>query len=117
MSKENQEPQNRSTNILGVLIGTLVGGLAGAVTMLLMAPQSGRRTRKQIQQKGIELRDQATEMVEDTMAQVRTDGKKLAKDGRHKAKELMQQGQELVDTQLEHVTEVFEAGKKALQGS
>lgn len=117
MTKENQEVQDHSSNILGVLIGMLVGGLAGAVTMLLMAPQSGSRTRKQIQQKGIELRDQAADMVQDTMAQVRSDGKKLAKDGRHKAKELMQQGQELVDTQFEHVTEVFEAGKKAFQRS
>ena len=108
-------------NILGVLVGTMIGGLAGAVTMLLMAPQSGKRTRKQIQQKGIELRDQASEMVDDTMAQVRKDGRKLAKNGTQKARQLMKQGQELVNEQLEHVTEVVtdvaEAGKKALQGS
>lgn len=117
MDNEKQEPKHYNNNILGVLIGALIGGLAGAVTMLLFAPQSGKRTRTQIQQRGIELRDQATEIVEDTMAQVRLDTKKIARSGRQKAKELMHQGQELVAEQLEHVSEVAEAGKKVFQGS
>ena len=116
-----KELENKSKNILGVLVGMLIGGLAGAVTMLLMAPQSGKRTRKQIQQKGIELRDQAAEMVDDTMSQVHKGGKKFAKNGRQKAMELVQQGQDLVADQLEHVTGVVtgvaEAGKKVFQGS
>ncbi|HEY3311721.1 MAG TPA: YtxH domain-containing protein [Anaerolineales bacterium] len=117
MSKDHQEHENSNKNILGVLVGTLIGGLLGAVTMLLMAPQSGKRTRKLIQQKGFELRDQTTGMVEDTMAQVRKDGKKIAKTGRQKAKELMKQGQDLVDTQFGIVSDVFETGKKALMRS
>ena len=106
-----------SNNILGVLAGMLIGGLAGAVTMLLLAPQSGEKTRTQIQEKGIELRDLATEMVDETLAQVRKDSKKFAKSGSLKAKELMQQGQELVAEQLEYVSEAAKAGQKALQSS
>ena len=53
MINENQEYRHTSNNTLNVLVGMLVGGLAGAVTMLLMAPQSGKRTRAQIQEKGI----------------------------------------------------------------
>lgn len=83
-------------NILGVLIGALIGALAGALTMLLFAPQSGEKTRAQIQEKGIELRDLATEMVDDTWSQVRESSEKFTKSGSQKAKELMQQGQELV---------------------
>jgi gas vesicle protein len=108
---------NNNNNVLGVLTGMLIGGLAGAVTMLLLAPQSGEKTRVLIQEKGIELLDRATEMVDDTLAQVSKDGKKFAKVGSQKAKELMQQGQELVAEQLEHVSEAAKAGQKAIQSS
>lgn len=117
MLNENQEPEYHNNNIPGILVALVVGGLAGAVAMLLLAPQSGKRTRTQIQQTGIELRDRATEMVEDTITQVRMDSKKIARSGRQKAKQLMHQGQELVTGQLEHVSQVAESGKKVFQGS
>jgi len=78
--------------------------------MLLLAPQSGRDTRKQIQEKSIELRDRTTELVEDTMTQVRTKANKLTAD-------LKERGQEIAGTQLDHVSEAAQAGKKAIQGS
>lgn len=108
---------NNNNNVLGVLAGMLIGGLAGAITMLLLAPQSGEKTRLKIQEKGIELRDLATDMMDDTLAQLSIDGKKFAKSGTQKAKELMQQGQELVAGQLEHVSEAAKAGQKAIQSS
>lgn len=61
-----------TNNVLGVLGGALIGALAGAVTMLLLAPQSGKDTRRQIQKKGIELRNRTTGMMEDTLTQVRS---------------------------------------------
>ena len=88
----------------------LIGGLAGAVTMLLLAPQSGKDTRKQIQEKSIELRDLTTELMEDTMAQVRTKANKLTAD-------LKDRSQEIAVTQLDHVSEAAQAGKKAIQSS
>jgi gas vesicle protein len=116
MVHENQEPVFHN-NIFGVLAGILVGSLAGALTMLLLAPQSGEDTRTQIKDKSIELRDRTTEMVEDVMAQVRQSRDKLAMGGRNKAKELLHQGQELVVDQLEHVSEAAQAGKKAILSS
>jgi len=115
MVNKNQE-LTYHTDVLGILVGMVIGGLAGAVTMLLLAPQSGKRTRIQIQEKGIELRDRATGMVEDVVAQVRLDGNKIARDGRRKANELLHQGQGLVADQLEYVTDAVKAGKKAIQG-
>jgi gas vesicle protein len=110
MIHENQEYRYPTTNIVGVLAGMLIGGLAGAVTMLLLAPQSGKDTRKQLQEKSIELRNRTTEMVEDTMAQVRTKANDLTAG-------LKDRGQEIAVKQLEHVSEAAQAGKKAIQSS
>ena len=118
MIYENQEYKHpASNNILNLLMGLLIGGLTGAVTMLLLAPQSGKDSRIQLQKKGIELRNRATEMVEDTVAKVRMDGNKIAMGGRQKTKELLEQGQTLVVEQLDRVSEVALAGKKAIQSS
>ena len=46
------------------LIGFIVGGVAGAVAALLLAPQSGEDTRAFIKDKSIELRDKAAEQAE-----------------------------------------------------
>ena len=46
------------------LIGFVVGGVAGAVAALLLAPQSGEETRTLIKDKSIELRDQAAKQAE-----------------------------------------------------
>ncbi len=116
MNNEIQIPRER-TSVLGVLFGTLIGALAGAITMLLLTPQSGKDTRIQIQEKGIELRDRATDIVEDTLAKVRFERKKIAIDGRKKANEILQQGQGLVVEQLDHISDAAQAGKKALQNS
>jgi gas vesicle protein len=77
MIYENQEYGYSTNNVRNVLIGMLIGGLAGAVTMLLLAPQSGKDTRTQIQKKGIELRDRTTGMMENTLTQVRWSPKKV----------------------------------------
>lgn len=110
MIHENQEYRYPTNNIVGVLVGMLIGALAGAVTMLLLAPQSGKDTRRQIQEQGIELRDRTTEMVEDTIAQVRTKANKITTG-------IKGYGQELAVEQLENLSEAAQAGKKAIQNS
>ena len=117
MNHENQtlEYSGRNSNILSALGGLLIGSLAGALTMLLVAPQSGQKTRLKIQEKSIELRDQASGMLEDAFGQARLDGNKFSRQGRQKAKELLHHGQALVVEQLENVSEAVKAGKKANQ--
>ena len=116
MINDNQVPRYHN-NTLGVLAGMLIGSLAGALTMLLLAPQSGEETRLQIQEKAIELRDRTNVLVEDTMAQVRSSTNKITVVGREKMNELKQQGQGLAIEQLDHVSDAAQAGKKAIQNS
>ena len=69
--EENYSEANTGKIVWGFLTGLLVGGLIGAGTMLLLAPQSGKKTREQIRLKGIELRDQTAGVFEDAMSQTR----------------------------------------------
>jgi gas vesicle protein len=114
MINENQELKYQS-NVFGIVAGMLLGALAGAVTMLLLAPQSGKDTRLQLREKGILLRDRTTEMVEETMAQVRLNADKITAGGREKIQDLKKHGQELAVEQLDRVSEAAQAGKKAIQ--
>lgn len=117
MFKENQKNHNHNNNVSGVAAGLFVGSLIGAVTMLFLAPQSGKRTRAQVQQKSLELRDQAVELVEDTIMQAKLEGKKLTRTAQREAKKIMHQGQETVAEQLANVSEAVETRKKLILGS
>lgn len=116
MSNKNTELTYRN-NSFGVFTGMVIGGLAGALTMLLIAPQSGKRTRIQIQEKSIELRDRAAGIVDDVVAQARLDGNKIVRDSRRKANELLHQSQGLIADQVEHAADLVKAGKKVIQGT
>ncbi|MGB8215232.1 MAG: YtxH domain-containing protein [Anaerolineales bacterium] len=73
-----------SDNFGMFLVGFVVGGVAGAVAALLLAPQSGEETRTLIKDKSIELRDMAAEQADvfatragEVTTEARTRGKKL----------------------------------------
>lgn len=118
MVTHNPEYEDQGGSSIGSLLaGLLIGAAAGAVATLLLAPQSGRDTRMQIKEKGIELRDRTTEMVDDAMDQVRMGTNRLTTGGRQKAEELKHQGQELVAEQLDRVSAAAQAGKRAVQSA
>lgn len=110
MIHENQVYRSPAINKVGVMAGMLIGGLAGAATMLLLAPRSGKDTREKIQEKGIELRDRTTELVENTVAQARTKVNKLSVG-------LKDRSNEIAIKQLDHVADAAQAGKEAIQSS
>jgi len=100
-----------------ILAGLLVGGLVGAGTVLLFAPQAGTRTRAEVQEGVQHLRDQTNEKVKDTITQVKTKANQIRTDVQVKADELQHQGREMVIKQLDRVSDVVASGKKALQKS
>jgi gas vesicle protein len=77
--------------------GFLVGGIAAAVTTLLIAPQSGKKTREQLLQTGIDLSNEAITDATNAVEEVRKQGKKLAGDVQVKVSDLRKRGQELLD--------------------
>jgi gas vesicle protein len=84
--------------------------------MLLVAPQSGKRTRAKIQQKSIELRDQAADAIEDGLAQTRYQARQIRKMVNKQAEAIQQRGQDVVDEQKERMSSLVESGKSAVQG-
>ena len=99
------------------LAGMLLGGLAGAGAMLLLAPQSGKRTRTQIQQRSTELKDQATEAVDDAMVQTRNGVRRIRTGTRRNIGRLQHRAKLVLEQQTARVADVIEAGKHAILGS
>jgi gas vesicle protein len=116
MDSQSELQTNDTNHVWGFLGGLLVGSLAGAVAMLLFAPQSGERTRTQIQQKSIELRKQTTDAVEDALAQTRHKARQIRASVQDQAEAIQQRGQDVLDEQKERLSTLVEAGKTAVQG-
>ena len=98
-----------------VILGLLIGSLAGATAMLLFAPQSGKQTRDEIQLKSIQLRDRTSGMVKREMEQIRFDTHKIAAGVQEKAGQLKHFGQEKVVEQMDHVSSALDAGITAVE--
>ena len=90
---------DRDSDFGAFLAGFVLGGLAGAVTALLLAPQSGEETRVQIHDKSIELKDKATETAEEY--RVRAD--EFSKQAKVRADEYIASTQQVLEKQLERV--------------
>lgn len=70
---------DRNDDLGAFFLGVLFGGLAGAITALLFAPQSGEETRAIIHDKAIELRDKAGETMEETLSKAESTANETVK--------------------------------------
>ena len=111
----HQENGNIAMYAWSFLVGLLLGGAAGAVAMLLLAPQSGKETRAQIRQQGIELRDQTVKSLEGAMTQARGKARQITDDVREQAGELQKRGQDVLDEQRGHLSEALKDAGKAVE--
>jgi len=115
MDNYNRKNGNSAKYGWSLLAGLLVGGLAGAGAMLLLAPQSGKKTRAQIQHNSIELRDQTVKTVEGAVAQVRGKARQITDDVHEQAGELQQRGQDVLDEQRGHLSKALKDASKAVE--
>ena len=101
------------------LLGFIIGGMAGAVTALLMAPQSGDETRTFIREKAIEIKDKAGETVDEAYAQAEKAAleaqerfQELAEMTKEKSVELQKKGQAVYEEQKTKIEEKIQPKKK-----
>jgi gas vesicle protein len=102
------------------LVGFIVGGLAGAVTALLLAPQSGEETRTIIKEKSIELKDKASETVEEASKkaeeaylEARNRAEEWTKVAAQRLEEAQHKGSVLLEEQKAKLGDALQTGKKA----
>ena len=85
-------------NYLGTfLAGLVLGSLVGAAVAMLMAPASGPDTRRQIREKGLELRTQAEQQMEDA---------------RRQALEMQERGRVVLEEQKARLNKAIEDAKQ-----
>src|SRR3989304_3474810 len=111
MDNHSDKHEPDANHPMGFLAGLLLGSLAGAGAMLLLAPQSGKRTRAHIQLKGMELRDQAAEAMDEAVAQTRVKARQIKTGVREKAEELQERGQAMLDEGRARGSAVVGAGR------
>ena len=103
-----------TSRVKPVLSGLLLGGLIGAGTALLFAPQAGEKTRAAIQNKTTEIRDRTTEGVKEAVSTVKNKTRQVASDVIGRGQELVQHGKEVLGEQLDEVTQAVNR-KRAIQ--
>jgi gas vesicle protein len=88
MNNHNHELENDAREsgaswlglLAGMLISLLIGGLTGALVMLLVAPQSGKRTRAKLHRQSAEWREQASDTMEDAVTSARDKARQITHD-------------------------------------
>jgi Gas vesicle protein len=120
MNTKNQEleyVEQQPSHARSLLTGLVVGGLIGAGTMLLLAPQPGAQTRAEVREGALHMRDRASEVVKDKVTQAKTKANQIKADVQIKAEDLQHQGKHLLVRQLDRVAQAAEAGKKAIENN
>lgn len=92
-----QTQETTIPRVQGFLVGLFLGGMVGAVTMLLLAPRSGKKTRSRIEHQFDDLREQIGEGVENVEEEVLDETHRLAANVRGKVKEFKRRGQAMFD--------------------
>lgn len=117
MDNDIHNEEYETSNGLGFLAGLLLGALAGAAMMLLLAPQSGKKTRREIRRKGRDLRQQTTDAIEDGVSEARTRAQDVKTNIHERSEALQQRGQDAVDDGKDRFATAVNAGKSVVKGS
>lgn len=96
--------------IMTIILAFVLGSLIGAGAALLMAPESGRKTRSMIKDKGAELKDRAAGTMEDTKSRIDD----LASQTKDRVASLTHRGEEFAQEAKEQMEHDIKAAKKSL---
>ncbi len=101
----------RNDNLAKIGTAFLVGGAIGATIALLYAPQSGRDTRKDLRRTARRVKNEAVDLVEDTIDRVDD----FVDDTKDRVSEIIGKSVELSSAAKKEVVKTLEQGQKALE--
>lgn len=119
--------ENNDSDLGAFLAGFVIGGLVGAATALILAPQSGPETRAQIAARGEELRlagqqqlhdyrqyaegavSDARGRVQESTSQIQERARIVLDEGKTKVSEVIEKGKEITSTKETDKTLLEEA--------
>jgi gas vesicle protein len=84
-------------SVMSVLSAFVLGSLIGAGVALLMAPQSGEETRRQLRDRGVEMRDRAEDTMEETRHRAEKTLDQVADRAKQQTEEMRRQGHDVLD--------------------
>ncbi len=99
-----------NTVVVGALM-LVAGGILGAGAALLFAPQTGKKTRRDVQKYARRMRSEAEEMVEDFSDKV-TD---VVDNLNDKTQDILARGKEISQDVKKDLLKAFEEGKGRLE--
>ena len=105
--------EQKNGYVKGLLIGSLAGGLIGALTALLFAAKSGKELRTDIKNKTNGYYDDTEKFIAQakTMATGKiNDGKKILVDAKNKIDSIVLTGMEVVDAEIDNIKSTFKSG-------
>ena len=102
---------DRDSNATVGALMLVAGGVIGAGMALLFAPQSGRKTRRQIARYGRKVRNEAEEMVRETAETV----SEMIEDLGDRTSEVVDRGSEVADGWRRQLLETLDRGQKNLE--
>lgn len=97
-----------ATRILGAFV---IGGLIGAAAALLYAPQSGRKTRRDITKTARRAKKGAVDLVEDIVESMSD----FTGDVKDKAEDIIDRGRELSESAKKEIIATLEHGQKVIE--
>jgi gas vesicle protein len=101
----------KNDDAVKVAAAFLIGGAIGAAVALLYAPQAGRETRKDIQRTARRIRNEAADLVEDTIERVDD----FVDETKDRVSEIIGRGVELSSAAKKEIIKTLEQGQKALE--
>ncbi len=92
--------EERGYSGAAVALGFILGGALGASVAMLLAPESGRRTRERLRDLAADMRDRTLDLSEDL---------------RDRAEETVERGREAYSEKRTMLSAAVQAGKEAMQ--
>jgi gas vesicle protein len=101
----------------GLLVGTMFGAVAGALTALLLAPKSGKELRQDIAERSGDIYDKASDYMSGVEAQVGNAVTTTVNTGRERAKEIINTAKIQADALLKNAENVLREAKSKASGA